>query len=262
MKKEELSDAMSYIEDELLEETNNVRSHPRGSALHARRYGKIVRFAAIAATVVLVVGIGSGTVSGVLNRSSQKKEAETIDMQVASQNAFMNDAVLSVTSTAAGAGEGRKSTAPEITTSDSYIGASEGDNGNVDGYGEADELKAYEWVGKSITQTSCKADVTVFRNKENLYADGTWSLEMMKDDEWVEIYNCSFIDNTVFTNSDLNNISSTDTTTTFEQVFDWSGYGELASGTYRIFEMFYTFNGNNCENEYIPVEINFGITVD
>ncbi|MBP5248917.1 MAG: hypothetical protein J6Z46_02825 [Lachnospiraceae bacterium] len=262
MKKEELSDAMSYIEDELLEETNNVRSHPRGSALHARRYGKIVRFAAIAAAAALVVGIGYGTVSGVLNKSSQKKEAETIDMQVASQNAFMNDAVLSVTSTAAGAGEGRKSTAPEITTSDSYIGAKEGDNGNGDGYGEADELKAYEWVGKSITQTSCKADVTVFRNKENLYADGTWSLEMMKDDEWVEIYNCSFIDNTVFTNSDLNNISSTDTTTTFEQVFDWSGYGELASGTYRIFEMFYTFNGNNCENEYIPVEITFGITVD
>jgi hypothetical protein len=262
MKKEELSDAMSYIEDELLEETNNVRSHPRGSALHARRYGKIVRFAAIAAAAALVVGIGYGTVSGVLNKSSQKKEAETIDMQVASQNAFMNDAVLSVTSTAAGAGEGKKSTVPEITTSDSYIGAREGDNGNGDSYGEADELKAYEWVGKSITQTSCKADVTVFRNKENLYADGTWSLEMMKDDEWVEIYNCSFIDNTVFTNSDLNNISSTDTTTTFEQVFDWSGYGELASGTYRIFEMFYTFNGNNCENEYIPVEINFGITVD
>ena len=263
MKKEELSDAMSYIEDELLEQTNKVRSHPRGSGLTTRRYSNIVRWAAIAAAAALVVGIGYGTVNSLLFKNNGAKEATTAmyqDISNSNEGADIN-AMLSATKRAMAA-DITQEVAPQITVDGTNGAKEEADGGCVTGAIVADGAQAYEWVGRGIMDTYCKANVTVFRNKENLYVDGTWSLETLQDDEWVQLYNCPFTDNTVFTNPDLNNISSTDTSTTFEQVFDWSAYGALMSGTYRIYEMFYTFNGNTCENEYIPVEIEFGIIID
>ena len=264
MKKEQLSEAMSFIDDDLLEQTNKLRTRPNvPSARNLRRMW--VRYGSLAAALVAVAGVSVYALNGPLKAKSAKEASMTTVMRSAEYAAADSfdenlDAMLMETS------------APEMISSSILTdldSAAGGDDGVGDMYTKTG-VSANDVVPEDIslacdyTVTEAAADhvdiyLYVPLSKEKVHSDVIWYLYREEDGKSDIIGSFEYKDASVFTNPDLLLTAEFVNGVQFSQRLEFGDLAPLEPGKYMISELFYTLCDQGCIQDYTPVEVNFEV---
>lgn len=237
MNKEKLSEALSYLDDDIIKETDALRrKHSKSRSSRIAEFTRKPWFkTALAAAALIVIMIGGGVVARNMNLGG-KKEAMTNQKSLVSYDSMLmtNDSEAAESIRESKTVEGNEREIPGQADSVSKGGpapavtASSGANGKYDLNYITPFCNATCKNGK-VSGTygfdlSEDADYYVETGEE-------WALEMLKDDEWK---NVALKEHSIVWPTPVYSVGQYPGTNHFEKNFNLDAYVELKDGKYRI----------------------------
>ena len=264
MKKEQLSEAMSFIDDDLLEQTNKLRMTPKVRNVRDLRR-MWVRYGSLAAALVAVAGVSVYALNGPLKAKSAKEASMTTVMRAADyavEESSEEDIEAMLIGT----------TAPEMVSSSILTDLNSTAGGN-DGVGDMYTKTGTCMQESLIEDMSLTCDYTVTEAaadhvdiylyvpivKEKIHSDVIWYLYRVEEEKSDIIGSFEYKDASVFTNPDLMLTAEFMNGVQFSQRLEFGDLAPLKPGKYMISELFYTLGDQGCIQDYTPVEIYFEI---
>ncbi|MBQ7635995.1 MAG: hypothetical protein IJS80_01685 [Lachnospiraceae bacterium] len=250
MDKEKISDALSYLDDDIIEETEKLRQRSAKS-----RSSKLAEFTrrpwfktALAAAAVIVILIGGGAVAG--NMHLKKKE-RSADINMIQKSALMKDMESRANEETDSTGFSDSLDPQEskyLDQSATSYPATVSDNSGISkgGFGGSNSLGDYDLSYISTTCVVSRNDESVsgsysidLSEKADYYLETgeAWSLEILKDDSWEYISPKS----EQTWNQAVYGIGKFAGTGHLERTFNLNAYGTLKKGKYRIAKNIYVF---------------------